>query len=352
MANTARLWAGVLLKDLPLYLPALARGGDAHLAIRNRSERLEAAPDASGYRCDWRWTSDLHAPHVIPALGRQLMRRALSSHPIERRTVPSTGAATPDITFLIGHRGAARLPLLLATIESIAAQRNASVECVVVEQDVETQLAERLPSWVRLVHTPAPPAMPYCRSWAFNVGALHASAPVLVLHDNDMIVPADYAAQVLHRIARGFDVVNLKRFIFYLGQSHTDAYLAGRAGLLDAAPDAVVQNLEAGGSVAVTRDAFERIGGMDESFVGWGGEDNEFWERAATLNVWPWANLPIVHLWHSAQAGKQDASYATAQRYRELTRVDPAVRVQRLRASPRAQMSGPSGLPQKPDGSR
>jgi hypothetical protein len=347
MAHAARRLAGVVLRDLPLYLPALARGGEAHLAIRNRDEQLEPAPDATGYRCNWRWTSDLHAPRVIPALGRQLMRRALAAHAVARCAAPATLGATPRISFVIGHRGLARLPLLLATLESIAAQRDVEIECVVIEQDIEPRLAGRLPTWVRHVHTVSPPPMPYCRSWSFNVGALHARAPVLILHDNDMLVPVDYAAQILNRIARGFEVVNLKRFIFYLNESHTQDYLSGRAGLLDAAPEAVVQNLEAGGSVAVTRDAFERIGGMDESFVGWGGEDNEFWERAATLKVWPWANLPIVHLWHPAQAGKHDAAYATAQRYRELSQINPSVRIERLRASHRGQLSGPSGWPKE-----
>jgi hypothetical protein len=345
MKRSSRLWAGVLLKDLPIYLPALARGGEAHLAIRNRGERLEPAPHGSGYRCDWRWTSDLHAPRFIPALGRHLMRRALAAHPIGRAPVPGFLDAAPQISFLIGHRGTARLPHLLGTLESLAAQRGAHVECIVVEQDAQLRLAGRLPAWVRLIHAPAREDMPYCRSWSFNVGAQHARAPVLVLHDNDMLLPADYAAEVLARIARGFEAVNLKRFIFYLTREHTQALLAGRAGLLDAAPEVVVQNLEAGGSVAITREAFDRIGGMDESFVGWGGEDNEFWERAATLKVWPWAHLPIVHLWHEAQPGKHDQANATAQLYAQRARIDPRQRIEQLRGSRRGDIAGPAGWP-------
>jgi hypothetical protein len=82
---------------------------------------------------------------------------------------------------------------------------------------------------------------------------------------------------------------------------------------------------------------------MDESFIGWGGEDNEFWERAATLKVWPWADLPLIHLWHSAQPGKHDASFATAQRYLELAQIDPRERIARLRATTRGQAHGPAG---------
>ena len=64
-----RALLGVLLKDLPRYLPALAGSDAGYLTLCNRLERLELAPDGSGYRCDWRWTSDLHAPKVLPVLG-------------------------------------------------------------------------------------------------------------------------------------------------------------------------------------------------------------------------------------------------------------------------------------------
>ncbi|HSI54486.1 MAG TPA: galactosyltransferase-related protein [Ramlibacter sp.] len=342
-ADSIRTLLGVAAKDLPRYMAALSMPGRAWLALRNRGERLEAAPDASGFRCDWQWTSELHAPKVLPGLGKGLMRRALASHPIGRGKTVSAGS--PGISFLIGHRGMARLPHLLATIESIAAQQAAAVECLVVEQDAVSQLGPHLPGWVRLVHTPPPAGMPYCRAWSFNIAAQHARAPVVVLHDNDMMVPADYAAQVLRRIDQGYEVVNLKRFIFYLSQPHSDAIFHGSAGLLDAGPVSIVQNLEGGGSVAITREGLDRIGGMDESFVGWGGEDNDFWERAQLLRVWPWANLPIVHLSHAAQPGKQDAANETARHYRALAQIDPSQRVAQLRARAQGQMDGPAGWP-------
>jgi hypothetical protein len=274
------------------------------------------------------------------------MQRALADHPIHNAdSISDLTGAPPQVTFLIGHRGVARLPHLLATLQSVAAQQGIAVECIVIEQDTVSQLGPVLPAWVRLVHTPPPvPDMPYCRSWTFNVGALHARSDVLVLHDNDMLVPVDYASSILDRVQRGYDVVNLKRFIFYLTQAHTDEVFSAQADLMDAAPEVIVQNLEGGGSVAITRSGFDRIGGMDESFIGWGGEDNEFWERAQTLRVWPWANLPIVHLWHAAQPGKQNADYETAHRYQRMTTIPPQERIRRLMRVSRGQMQGPGDL--------
>jgi len=232
---------------------------------------------------------------------------------------------------------------LLATLESIAGQEGASVDCVVVEQDEHARIAPHLPPWVRHVHTPPPhPGMAYCRSWAFNVGARQGGAPVVVLHDNDMLVPSDYAASILALTRQGHEVVNLKRFIFYLDEGHTRAVLAGTAALTAHAPQAIVQNLEAGGSVAITREAFARIGGMDESFIGWGGEDNEFWERAQALRVWPWAHLPIVHLWHAAQPGKLAGSNQALAHYRDRTLIPVAQRIEQLRHAPSGEMAGPA----------
>jgi hypothetical protein len=334
---------GVLLKDRQRYRRALAGRGKEYLVLCNRNEHLIPAPDGCGFRCDWLWTSDLHAPKYLPRLGVRLLERALAAHPIRRAAAPSGDQARPEATFIIGHRGMERLPHLLATLESIAGQRGADVDCVVVEQDVQPRVAAHLPSWVHHVHTPPPePGMPYCRSWTFNVGARHAAAPVLVLHDNDMLVSADYAASILARMAQGFEVVNHKRFIFYLSEAHTRLVFDGQAALSSEAPVAIVQNLEAGGSVAVTREAFDKIGGMDESFIGWGGEDNEFWDRAQTLRVWPYAALPIVHLWHAAQPEKQKPGNRTLEHFKALSSVSAADRIERLRSMARGELSGPN----------
>lgn len=338
-----RTSVGVWLKDVPRYAARLWLPGGDYLAVRNRGEALEAGPGGKGYRCLWQWTSDLHAPQHLPTLGRTLKRRALAEHPIRRAAAPMARTAQPDVSFIIGHRGAARVPLLLATLETIAAQRAVGVECWVVEQDTQPRIRHQLPSWVRYLHTPPPdPAMPYARSWAFNVGAAHAQGKLLVLHDNDLLVPHDYAEHAAAIAAGGWEVVNLKRFIFFLGEAHTQRLLQSPDGIGDAPPQAIMQNAEGGGSIAITREAFDAIGGMDESFVGWGGEDNEFWERAATRRVWRHGFLPLVHLWHAAQSGKQNADNPTMQRYRTLSALAPQERIEKLHRAARGAMQGPA----------
>ena len=92
-----------------------------------------------------------------------------------------------------------------------------------------------------------------------------------------------------------------------------------------------MQNLEGGGSVGIDREAFFSLGGFDEAFVGWGGEDNELWERASALRrTWRWGYLPIVHLYHEAQPGKSSAGRSTAALLDARSRIPPAERVAEL----------------------
>ena len=311
---TLRQRLGALVFDGPRFLAAMARRG-GWVRFRNRDERLSIDAATGGARCEWVFSSDLHIANVFPPAGRALMRRALAEWPIESASAPRVSGA-PRVSFIIGHRGDARLPLLLETLGSIAAQRDVPVECIVVEQS--SAKSATLPSWVRHVHTPiASDALPYNRSWAFNAGARVAQSKLLVLHDNDILVPAAYAAELLKRQAEGHEFIDLKRFLFYV-----DA----RKRL-----ERVSQNL-LGGSIAADRDAYFAIGGFDESFAGWGGEDNELWERAATRRTFTFGYLPFVHLWHAPQPEKPAAQAGGgAQRFAELTRIPAEERIRALR---------------------
>lgn len=307
---------GAALIDIPRYELGLRRNW---ATIRNRRESLSPGPNGVGVACKWRWTSELHVTKVFPSLGARLMQRSIADWPISFADAPTQ---TPEVqlSFVIGHRGLERLPLLLATLSTIAAQRGVGCECIVVEQSAQSQIAHALPAWVRHVHTPPPSAdMPYCRSWTLNVGARMARGKLVVFHDNDMLIPQMYAAELWARFCEGHEVINLKRFIYYLAEEHSKDICARHRISCDHPPQSVVQNLEAGGSVAVSRDAFFSIGGYDESFVGWGGEDNEFWERALTRSCWPYSYLPIVHLWHRAQPGKGNQDFVTMHQYRQLS---------------------------------
>lgn len=325
---------GALVYDWPRFLLTMSRP-HGWVRFRNRNERLTIDPATGGARCEWMFTSDLHLCNVSPFAARALMRAALRDRPIALADAPRVSGA-PRASFIIGHRGTPRLPLLLKTIESIAAQ-DVAIECIVVEQSVEPIAKAHLPAWVRHVHTPiASDAQPYNRAATLNAGARAAASPLLILHDNDFLVPSAYAAELLQRHGEGWEFIDAKRFMFYLTQRDTEALL--RNGDPEpVAAEHVTQNLLAGGSVAADRSAYFAIGGFDESFVGWGGEDNEFWERASTRRAYAFARLPLVHLWHAPQPEKIAAMpIGGRSRLKELEGVSPPERIARLLAARKA----------------
>ncbi len=344
-----RQQVGTLLLDRPIFGWPL--GADSLLRQRwisfhNRRERLSRNPTGQGYDCDWEWTSDLTIASVFPRAGRSLLRIAFAEWPLGRlpsSQVPS--GANPDVTFIVGHRGAERLPLLLATVASLEAQTECSTEVVVVEQDRHSILEGRLPRSVRLVHQPLPrAAMPYSRSWAFNRGAKEAAGRILAFHDNDVLVPASYARELKRVMSVGWEAAQLQRFVFYLDASSTSEVVSAttEAGpqLAICRPELVRQNCK-GHTIAVTREAYFRIGGHDEGFLGWGGEDNEFYDRCRLLRFHPWGYLPFLHLWHAPQPEKIRPGPAPAY-FEKVMKLPREERARRLAGTPIGRPEGPS----------
>lgn len=319
---SARQRLGTLVYDWPQFLCGLrpSRGSIPWVHVRNRNDRLIPDPDRGGVCCGWENTRTLHLCDVFPFAGRLLLQRALTDWPVrlaERSNATKTRpeSDTPAVTFIICHRGLERLPLLQQTLRSIAGQEGVGVECLVVEQDAEPLVRDRLPEWVRYTFDRLDGPLPFNRSRAFNKGAALARGNLLILHDGDTVVPAAYAEEHCRAAGDSFEVVNLKRFVFYLARpcgvdGHPDDdLLRGRTAV-----ESVVENHTAGVSVAIRRAAFDALGGMDEGFWGWGGEDVEFWNRCRTRRVWNSGHLPLIHLWHAPQAGKTPAKDTPAMR--------------------------------------
>jgi len=329
---------GALLLDVPRFLWHVKESGSHWIRYGNRQDQLTLGPEGCGIQCDWEFTRPLHLCTVFPWTGHRLLTAALRENPIRFADTPSSISEepfTPEVSFIIGHRGLDRLPLLLLTLRSIAAQQGVPFECIVVEQDSEPRIRDLLPPWVRYRHTPLPEASrSFSRSWAFNEGAALARGHLLVFHDNDLLLPAQYAEEAVGLFQSGYEVIQMKRFIFY-----RSPLIKGEENPLAASGqwsvDLVLENALAGGSVAITQEAFAAIGGFDEEFVGWGGEDNEFWDRCLTREVWPFGFLPLVHLWHAPQEGKRAVNGMGAQTV-DLTlqrrAIPPMERIKELKA--------------------
>jgi GT2 family glycosyltransferase len=307
------------------------RGRNRYLCITNRNEKISLGPTGVGYVCLWPYTSKLHAPMLFPRLGQRMLQIACKDWGFSQSDRIAVKADC-EITVVIGHRGRERIGHLLTTLRSIAAQREVDIECIVVEQDSESILGDCLPSWVRhIFQRDMGERDKYNRAAAFNCGVNHAKGKIVVLHDNDMIMPEKYCKEIRDIYRKGYEVINVKRFVFYINRSDSLEIMDRCSAIETYKPEFIVQNLEAGGSVAITKKGFHQIGGMDEGFVGWGGEDNEFWDRAASLKRWIWGYLPIIHLWHEAQSLKVVSNNTNIVRAKDLIRIDRSERIRRLK---------------------
>lgn len=305
--HAARLWRrlrhsmGVVVFDLPRLAPQLlipARWWQ----VCNREDICTLAADGHGVRVDGPWSKTIHACHVFPPLGQLLMQRALHDWPIELSDQPRE-SNPPCITVVIPHRGRAREQQLRLCLATFLAQRSVGVECIVVEQSPVAELGP-LPPGVRHIHLAHPTdPEPWRKSWAYNVGVRVASCDLVICHDGDILVPRDYAAELCRRFQnRSLEVLHPQRFLFYLDRADSRR-IQVNSRLPACTPQSVSQNW-CGGTLAIRRDAYNAIGGFDERFVDWGGEDDEFYDRCRLLRQDAYGYLPFVHLWHPAQASK------------------------------------------------
>ncbi len=302
--NKARYLLSVLLTELPDYLYKLKQPTNDWLYITNRKQKHIPAPLGSGVCFLSDYTSQLRAPNLVPALSNRLFKKAIENFEFGLSS-NRLRCEKPKVSFIIGHKGEDKIAHLLLVIQSIAAQSFDLIECIVVEQSKYVQAREQLPEWVDYYHLETQESDLYNRSLSFNYGAQRAKGEYLILHDNDLLIPVCYTRSHVKLFEAGFDVANLKRFIFGLSEKDTENTFSTNEINAHCTPDYVLQNAKGGGSLAIAKSAYEAIGGFDERFCGWGGEDNEFWQRAQVLKIYPFADLPLIHLWHAPQQDKR-----------------------------------------------
>lgn len=320
---TLRQLAGCLIHDVPR-----TQFVKHWTFARNRSNQLTLSREGVDTRPLGNWSEDLYAPKVFPVIGKNLMRRALKQWPVRFSATPVC-MNEPQVTFIIPFRGSERLPHLRATVQSVLAQRNVGVRCLVVEQSVK-QVAGDLPPAVEVIHLPHPTdPESWRKSWAFNEGVRRAETEFVVCHDADIPVPAGYAELMVRRAEDDHvDVLHVQRFLFCLTKEHTQQLLSGPLEKISAVvPQRIRQNWQ-GGTVALRRETFFKLGGFDERFVNWGGEDNEFYDRCRTQRTCYSGVLPFVHLWHPEQPFKYAADReANLREMKRLLNLPPQERI-------------------------
>lgn len=166
--------------------------------------------------------------------------------------------------------------------------------------------------------------LPFGRGSSRNMAAAEAKGDVLVFLDADSYVPLWQLRQATDLRVLGNSRWCFPYDIYYSLTAPGSLRFMTSPSEMDRndiiyvfpGPDPFDRPASVGGAVVVTRDAFEKVGGYDERFVGWAFEDRAF---AYSLEAFYGPALrtpgPLYHLWHpDVETDKFDHMYMESNR--------------------------------------
>lgn len=221
------------------------------------------------------------------------------------------------INIIIGFRGRSNFvePLLNSFKESIIYYNNINKDykiCLTfVEHDDEPRHLEFLNGKVNYIWSKGNISEFYNRSFAYNFGVRFSNkAKYYILHDLDILVKPNYIEEIINNLNKGS--INCmqsygNRHVWYLSKNLTDKFLDKKINinefnLGDSEITPPLQIGSKGGSILVSKELFDRVGGFDpELFWGYAAEDQMFWCKIETIASIHYADNPtinIFHMWH------------------------------------------------------
>ncbi|MFC8849480.1 MULTISPECIES: glycosyltransferase [unclassified Micromonospora] len=280
------------------------------------ADRLRVGDDAAAKLAQAIWDAecvsrlryhvgDAHPhPQAYPVVdAAELLGRLVT--PPHHRTDPVDAAVI--IPFRAADDTTGRVRNLAATLNALHDQTHPRhrYRVVVVETDSRPRWRDLLAEACDVYVFARDPGR-FNKSWAVNCGVVHGARPadaVCVL-DADILVDRDFVARAVNR----FQVPGTQAhwpfedMLFLDAASSLSAVhrrcLDGAAAVDQAAARGVVLRRPPGGCLWLRESLYRRIGGMDERFCGWGGEDQDLVWRAERYGPLDRHQDPIVHLDH------------------------------------------------------
>ena len=176
------------------------------------------------------------------------------------------------------------------------------VEIIIVEQDD----APRLPSFTikGIKHIFTKSEMPFNKAWAFNVGLKYATTETIVFGDCDLIMDPHKMIEALKKL-ENYDCVSPYSRVIDLDPNEVNMNLDQMATInRPGRGETDIQKIcLAGGIIMYRKEAIYKIGGFDQGFIGWGGEDDFQSHKSKIFLTWyEQMGTTCYHLWHERGA--------------------------------------------------
>jgi glycosyltransferase involved in cell wall biosynthesis len=319
-------------------LLAIGRDGTADDGTAYNLDMFDAWPRAARIDClfelmrfdEVRAEIEHHGEVVAAGSRREKQLDVCDAFDVWRTTRNGRTLETPrppirlaDVAFIIAVRveTADRLANVLALTRHI----KATYDCrVMLGCEQPEALRALVPASVEVIGVDGHPDQAFHATRVMNDVSRHVDVPVRIHCDTDTLIPVDQMLAAIDRVRRGdADVVLPFSFGIGVPQSERDEFARGEIRLERVVRPRPMVGVPPGLCQVWSAEAFERAGMENERLIGWAPDDSERLERLAILDMRvERIPGPVLHMDHSAVAGRDDASefHAISQAERERIR--------------------------------
>jgi len=224
------------------------------------------------------------------------------------------------VTYVIGYRHRMdRIINLRKVLEWLASFNN--VDVIIVEQDKYSKISHLN---LRATHVFIKSDKPYNRSWAFNVALKRNKNPVIIFGDCDIVMDPQELVNSINEL-NNFDVVSPYSSVLDLTPEETN-YPFNMLPQIQRAGRGENDNQKinlCGGIVIFKAESIVKIGGWNEDFIGWGGEDDFQTIKVKKLGL-TYKEMPYrcYHFWHNRDEADMSNYQRTMNLLQQMSTLD------------------------------
>ncbi len=203
-----------------------------------------------------------------------------------------------SFTYIIGYR---HKPDRLNNLRRVLDWINCflGVDVIVIEQDKHSKIGHLN---LKCRHIFLKSNDPYNKSWSFNVATKYAKSNVIVFGDSDLIMDPNKFIEGL-KLLEQYEMVNPYSSVIDLDARESNLQL-DQLFLIDRPGRGQNDHQKVplcGGICMFRKDTINKIGGWNEEFIGWGGEDD--FQSIKVKNFLTHTEIPnkCYHLFHNRE---------------------------------------------------